>query len=330
MSKRDIISKIKSAGNNIRLWSDNNPEAISCLRPDLGQRDWNALTKEEKQKIWRHLCPYMFDVQNPMLKKRIEYSIRLLNYQNKYNAFAKEYLAVPIFDNANTDFYNIFHKQDQHTVLELLSYYLRHVLYEKEEYSYRVYKTSEETEEEFEKRSIEWLYDTLDWIIKYINEVFEHFGVNICVSRQGFLPRQEPEIMEQIYEPVLKILSSQKWEIVNRELKDAFSDYLKKTEEGYSSCVTHTISAIEAFLQILNNKNIGKDKLNNLIKESIRKGAIPNDIFTQNIFKNIESILVRTRQETSDAHPKKEYATEKNARLILNLAMIFIQHCLQA
>jgi hypothetical protein len=32
------------------------------------------------------------------------------------------------------------------------------------------------------------------------------------------------------------------------------------------------------------------------------------------------------RQETGDPHPKKEYATERNAKLVLNLAMIFLQH----
>ena len=43
----------------------------------------------------------------------------------------------------------------------------------------------------------------------------------------------------------------------------------------------------------------------------------------------MESIFARERQETSNAHPMKEYATEKNTRLILNLAMIFFQHCIQ-
>jgi hypothetical protein len=42
----------------------------------------------------------------------------------------------------------------------------------------------------------------------------------------------------------------------------------------------------------------------------------------------IESILMRERQETGIAHPKKEYAKEKNALLVLNMAMIFIQRCL--
>jgi len=60
-----------------------------------------------------------------------------------------------------------------------------------------------------------------------------------------------------------------------------------------------------------------------------KKKLIPENSFTQKIFDNLESIFARQRQETSIAHPKKQYANEKNARLILNLAMVFLQHCIQ-
>ena len=35
------------------------------------------------------------------------------------------------------------------------------------------------------------------------------------------------------------------------------------------------------------------------------------------------------RQLKGTPHPSKEYATEKNARLLLNLVMVFLQHCIQ-
>lgn len=38
---------------------------------------------------------------------------------------------------------------------------------------------------------------------------------------------------------------------------------------------------------------------------------------------------MRERQEKGDPHPKLEYANEQNARLILNLSMVFIQHFMQ-
>ena len=34
-------------------------------------------------------------------------------------------------------------------------------------------------------------------------------------------------------------------------------------------------------------------------------------------------------RDSGIAHPKKEYANERNARTILNLSMIFFQHCIQ-
>lgn len=93
--------------------------------------------------------------------------------------------------------------------------------------------------------------------------------------------------------------------------------------------MTKTISATEAFLQILVEGKTGGTKLSPLISEAQKKNLIPNDIFTQAIFKNIDSIFARERKSTGDGHPKDEYATEKNARTILNLAMVFIQHCIQ-
>lgn len=325
---RDIKEKISSAYQNIKLWSSGNQAAKEVLHPDLGLRDWDTLTKEDKRKIWKHLMPLWYKKfeNNP---KRISFSVETLNDRNKYHSFAKEYLSSPSNENAYHDFQNIFYTESQHVVFELLSYYLTHVLYEKEHYSYEIYQQQDEPSDNFEKRFTKWLYNIYDSVIKLINDTFEQFGLNVCATRQGFIPRQEQKIMTQIYEPVLSVLSSQKWEPVNRELKDAFSDFMKKTEESYSSCVTHAISALEAFMQILNDKPVGKGKLSDLIKVSYKKELIPKDIFTENIFKNIESIIMRTRQETSDAHPKKEYATEKNSRLILNLVMIFIQHCLQ-
>jgi hypothetical protein len=143
------------------------------------------------------------------------------------------------------------------------------------------------------------------------------------------MPRQDSKIIEEVYEPILSFLSNNKWEEVNRLLSDSFADYRKNTPQGYSNCVTNTISAVQAFLQILVHDKTGKGEISKLIAEAQKKSLVPNDFFTQKIFENMESILAKERQETGIAHPKKEYATEKNTRTILNLAMIFIQHCIQ-
>lgn len=53
-----------------------------------------------------------------------------------------------------------------------------------------------------------------------------------------------------------------------------------------------------------------------------------NDVFAETVFNNIDSILARERKSDGIAHANDKYATEKNSLMILNLAMIFIQHCI--
>jgi hypothetical protein len=111
-------------------------------------------------------------------------------------------------------------------------------------------------------------------------------------------------------------------------LANAFSEYQKKTPLGYSNSVTNTVTSIQAFLQILCSGKTGTGDISKLIVQAQTKGLIPNDAFTKIIFKNLEAILMQERQDKGIAHPPKEYATEKNARLVINLAMVFFQHCI--
>jgi hypothetical protein len=124
--------------------------------------------------------------------------------------------------------------------------------------------------------------------------------------------------MTEIYEPVLKFLSHSKWEPVNKILEDAFKEYSSKQ---YSNCITKAVTSIQAFLQITVNGKIGKLNISKLITIGQNSNLIPNDTFTKKIFDNMESIFSIYRQDKGIAHPPKEEATEKDARLILNLVM---------
>ncbi|MCD6410389.1 hypothetical protein J7K92_00370 [bacterium] len=218
-------------------------------------------------------------------------------------------------------------KQDENVVIELLSLYSKALILERAEE--RIYREEEESEEEYNQRLENWRWEEFDKFRKDLNEVFADFGLNLYLTRQGFMPRQEERIIEEIYEPVLSYLSHPKWREVSKILSDAFDEYRKNTPQGYSNCVTNVISAIQAFLQIMVNGKTGKGEISKLILTAQKKKLIPKDSFTQKIFGDLMSIFARQRQETSIAHPKKQYANEKNARLILNLAMVFFQHCIQ-
>lgn len=338
----------------IKLFSQTNKDAKKRLKPDMGLRSWNDITTDEKNKIWLYLEGYFFNktqkiarydmLGNPAEKyyefygdsfekklkqKAVLDAIFHLNEEYKARSYAENYLKNSTLNAACLDFYNIFiENDDEAVVFELLSFYGNFLFTHSKDHEY-VYQKENETDEEFKKRKINAKYKMFDNFASRLNDIFEQFGINYYLTRKGFIPRQDKKITEEIYEPVLSFFSDSKWKEINRDLQDAFSGFRKKTPKGYSSCITHTVSALQAFLQILVNGKIGKGDISQLIPEAQKKGLIPDDKFSTKIFKDIQSILMEERQIKANAHPKKEYANEKSALLVLNLTMIFLQHCIQ-
>jgi hypothetical protein len=333
-----------------KLWSETKKEAKEELSSDFGFRDWKDLSSDDKYLIWKYLewhffkkdelgqdfsygnrrCNYEFfgdyDEKDNKLT-RVVNSIQFLNLKYKAKSYARNFLEDNRFNSACHDFYEIFSTQSENVVLELLSLYSKLIILERNDREPR--RNEDESDDEFEKRTFEWRWEVFDRFLEDLNEVFIQFGIKYYLTKDSFVPRQDTKIMKEIHEPVLSYLSDQKWKKVNETLSDAFSDYRKNTPQGYSGCITKTISAVEAYLQIIVDGKTGGKNLSSLISEGQKNNLIPNDIFTQTIFKNTKAIFARERKSTGDAHPKDEYATEKNSRTILNLAMIFIQHCIQ-
>lgn len=331
-------------------WSQLNKESLGELRPDFGFRNWNNLSENDKSIIWKHLEKYFFNKNrtfnrnNPFAgndgmgyeflgpfeiqsinSQRISYTVDGLNHLFKAKSYARTFLEDRSWDAACFDFHSIFMKQSENVVLELLSIYAEKAIKEDKE---PLYKDQNESEKNFIKRKEELNWYRFDQFAYDLNEVLSHFGLNIYLTRLGFSPKQDEKISQELVDPVLKLLSHTQWNEVNQNLSDAFLEYRKNTEQGFSNCVTNTVTAVQAFLQILVTGKTGKGEISKLILQAQAKNLIPSDLFSKEIFKNIESILMKERQETGIAHPKKEYATEKNARMVLNLAMIFFHHCL--
>ncbi len=314
-----------------KLWSETNPAARLSLKPDLGMRGWDDLNEFEKDKIWRHFINKKWFKESQLLF----HSVSHLNEKYKKASFGEltlnhsgphiesGYLRSCCLANAYQDFVSIFHNNVENVVYELLSIYA-YVNINQIDMQNSEHYTDIATKKEY----IESAYEDLDKFAADFNDIFEQFSLNVVLTRRGILFRQEKKIIDDVYIPVISFLSGTGWKGVNRDLNDAFSKFQLKTPQGYSSCVTHSISALQAFLQIIVYKKVGKGELGNLIAEAQKAGLIPNDSFTSKIFKDIESILMEERQKTGDPHPKKEYANEKTAKLILNLIMVFIQHCM--
>ena len=298
-----------------KLWSQINPEARASLSPNLGARSLSDCTEEDRKIILKNFINkgwFNDSVHQPYVHN----AVREFSDANKANNFCPETLnhggphdyAGSIKECCKNcthkDFWSIFLNMPREISYELISYYINEL--DNSDY-----------------------YQHRNKFRNCFNDISNQFALDIMMIEDQFVPKQEEKIVNEIYEPVLGYLSDSKWKGVNILLTDAFSEYRKNTPQGYSNSVTNTISAIQAFLQILNNGETGKGNISQLIVEAQKKGLIDNDSFTKKIFDNVESIFAKERQETSTAHPKKEYATEKNARTMLNLTMIFIQHCIQ-
>jgi len=306
-----------------KFWSVTQTEALKELHPTLGHRSWNELSTQEKDNIWHYLKNYFSDEN-----LRTFFAIYCLNENHKYRSYGKYFLHDQTEQSARMDFEHIFRNESPNVLLELFSCFCRAILVERADKA--LYKSSNETDEEFRNRLNEYRHEDFDKFSERLNDVFEHYGVNVLLTRQGFIPRQDEKITKEIYIPVLQFLSTENWVAVNRDLRDAFKAYQEKTDQGYSNSITHAVAALQAFLQIIvDGKSGSSEGIASLIKKAQEKNAIPSDKFSSEIFKNLDAILMRERGKTGDAHPKQEYANEKNSRLVLNLVMVFIQHCIQ-
>lgn len=300
-----------------KRWTEQNPQTFSEMTPDLGIRSWNDIEAEQKTQIWAHIRNKGWFQADPLLSRVVHEfneTYRTLNvctavtqhggrHYNEYSGMRSDEDCC--FNPSLEDFQFIFHNLDQGTVYELLSFYISEL----------------ETTHVYGYNNAEKSFANL------FNELSDQYGLNVFVGEDSLVIKQDKKIVEEIYKPTLSYLSDPKWAPVSRDLGAVNNAYLKGTPEEYSRSITLTISALQAFLQILVRGKTGKGSIPELIKEGQKSQVIPNDLFSTKILSDINSTLMKERQEKGDAHSKTEYANEKSARLVLNVAMIFIQHC---
>ena len=303
-------------------------------------RSFNELSNDEKrsmllhfkrrQYFWGYNLSSQRDFMGDSFEKvssvedGITYAINSMNTLYKKECYAKQTLEHWTFQNVYEDFKNIFLNRDENVVYELISLYGMGLVTKSEER--KPNRNQGESDDDYEKRKIEAAFDQFDQFQDVLNDIFEDYKVNMQLTRFGFVPRQDKQIIEDIYLPVLKVLSLLKWKKVNRDLKDAFEAYGKSTPDGYSECMTHCYTAVQALLQEL----VGDTSLSikNANQEAAKRGLVPNDAFSSSAFKEILSTFEQLRMKHGDAHPKEEYANEKSAKIMLNLTMVYLQHCL--
>lgn len=330
----------------IPLWTHNNPQVKEILLP-TNPTKWADLTSEEKERMWRHLESFLFDPrpstrnanfnevscsyvfygadlwENDHLARTVSLSIRVLNNRYKRHSYARNFLEDGTFNSACHDFYNIFLTQSRDVVFELITLFANATIMRDGE---RLWKKQDENDEDFEARKEIEKWKRFDKFSRLLGEVFEEFGVNYKLTRAGLIPADEPTVIEDIYKPALKKLSNEKWFPVNRDLRDTFQA-LNNDKDG-SGALTHALSALQGFLQIIVHGKTGKGDTSALINEAVKKKLIPDDDFSKKIIKDMNSFWARERQDKGDPHPKKSYATKAQAKLVISLIMVFVDHSL--
>lgn len=327
-----------------KLWSELNNDAKQYLKPDLGLREWNLLSDDEKSRIWKYLERYFF---NPTTRtgydvgeyfefeldyqaeERVVLAVQRISQLYKQRNFASFYLKEKSKHAAASDFHSIFMKAESSVVYELLSLYCQVILWQRKDKFFDSHWIPEEVRtEEHMKNKLVWEFEEFDEFAEDLNDVFGDFGLNVFLTRGGFIPKQEQKIIEEVYEPTLRCLSDARWEKVSSLLAEAFDEYRKNTPKGFSVCVTHSVAAVEALLQIIVNGKTGEGNFAALVSEGQQNGLIPSDMFTKAVFSSIISTLMIERKKTGVAHVSESFANENNSKMVLNLSLIFIQHCI--
>ena len=179
---------------------------------------------------------------------------------------------------------------------------------------------------ETRKKQVDWAFSEFDRLARTLNHIFEQFSVNILVTRNGFVPRQDDKIAQEIYVPTMKALSDPKWKQVSDHLSDMFDDYQAR---NYPEVITKAHSALQRFLQILvgEGKN-GKGELSKLFAHAKKESMISDNLFIQKIVQTIQSFISSERANNSTAKPSTTAASSSDALLVMNVLMVFLQHCL--
>ena len=176
-----------------------------------------------------------------------------------------------------------------------------------------------------------WFVDEIDVsgklrkkLEKVCESIFSHFGVNMMIRNNQFVPRQSEKIVKEVYDPTFNLLNDSTYEGVNSELNKAFESFRAK---DYDDVITKSINAVQAAMQILVDGEVTQKKnISALLKEAQRNKLLSDYELTNNIYSNINSFLERVRKEKAGVHPTSDNANQSDALFILNLTMVLLQN----
>lgn len=164
----------------------------------------------------------------------------------------------------------------------------------------------------------------IDLLFEICESIFSHFGVNMMIRNNQFVPRQSEKIVTEIYDPTFALLNNTTYDGVNNELNKAFESFRAK---DYSDVITKSINAVQAALQILVDGEVNQKKnINVLLKEAKKNQLLSDYELTNTIYLNINSFLERIRKDKAGVHPTNGSASRNDALFVINLTMVLLQN----
>lgn len=307
------------------LFGEGDAATDQAIQPALDLRDWGALSKAEKQIALRQLENRGWLGQHKEILQTILYLnnnfLRTLPGRHLHQASGYE---SDLESAALKDFAEIFvNEKNDALVLRMLSKFAeRHI--DADWLKLAGKATEDDKREEYLQKGL----GPFDRLANCLNHIFEQFAVNQLVTRAGFVPRQDAKITEQLYKPTLTALSDPKWAPVSADLAAMFDDY---REQNYPEVITKAHSAVQRFLQISVGEEgkSGKGELAKLVADAKSKGIIPPNRFIDPSINAILGYLPSERATNSTAKPALKDTTPSEALLMMNVAMILLQFCLQ-
>lgn len=318
------------------LYGENDPKVESNIQPQLTLRNWINLSDEEKQIAFQQLK------NSGWVESYSTEILQTIEYLN--NAFLRQcpgrhlHAVQPQRDHyrggfgnesermkaAITDFQHIFLREKSDAmVFRMLSKFAEgHI----DHYNYR--RATEMKEDVERKKLVDEAFNKFDPLVNCLNHIFEQFAINQLVTRNGFVPRQDDKITDEVYVPTLSILADPKWKSVSTDLALMFEDY---REENYAEAITKAHRAVQRFLQVLVGEEgkSGKGEVGKLLQKAKEDGIIPVNRFTEPLVNVIQGFITSERATNSTAKPATKDATASDALLMINVVMVFLQYCLQ-
>lgn len=316
-----------------QVYGENNEVVRQSIQPSLSLRQWSDLTREEKiialEEVKR--SGWLNDYNKEVLQ-----TIDYLNYkflrlcpgrrlhkikpESDYRGYGNENVRM---EAALEDFEDIFINSDSSDlVLVMLSKLVQSHI---DTYKHGLAVKSKNKKER--QKYLSEAFSMSDRLSNCLNHIFEQFYIDQLSTRNGLIPKQDQLITEKIYIPTMMALADPKWQLVSQDLSEMFEDY---RERKYPETITKAHRAVQRFLQILTRegKN-GKGEVGKLFREAKDSGLIPIDRFSEPIVNVLQGFIPSERATSSTAKPATKEASNSDALLMMNVVIVFLQHCLQ-